>query len=153
MGDGMTEITIREERDPRFWQAVIDHPAVEHVKGGHDLVAADLVGRKDVRPIASENGGYIFVRLDVLARIYEIHAAYKPQGWGAEAHAALKLAIEAVDADVIVATETSDPHSRPPLSFGFRCAADFRPSPIGDVRSWVLTRDAWLSSDARRRMT
>lgn len=153
MGDGMSgQIAIREERSAAWWQSVIDHEAVSHIKQGHDLKAADLVRRVDVRPFASKSGGYIFVRLDVLGRVYELHAAYKPEGWGREAHQALKLALEVVDADVVLVTETANPQSRPPLSFGFRCGSDFRPSLIGEVRTWVLTRDAWAASVARRRM-
>lgn len=148
----MSSITIREENSPAFWQAILDHPAVAHVKHGHDVRAEAVIGRPEVSAFASAHGGYVCIRLDVLARVYEIHALYRPEGWGREACVALKLMLNALDADVILATETRDPMSRPPLSFGFRPASEFRPSLIGATRTWVLTRDAWRASQPYRRM-
>lgn len=151
MGDGMT--TIREEKSAAFWQRILDHPQVEHVKHGLDVPASVVLGQDAVRAFASDHGGYLAIRQGVLGRVYEIHALYLPEGRGKEACEALKLTLNQLDADVILATETRDPQSRPPLSFGFRPCAEFRPSLIGETRTWVLIRDAWRGSAPYRRMT
>jgi hypothetical protein len=153
-GSGQEQIvnSIRVERDPAFWREVFDHPEVGGVLRGYDVDIGPALAHDAVIPFASQHGGYLFVRLDVLSRVYEIHAAYTPEGRGREAHEALKEALETIKADVIVAMETDNPMSRPPLTFGFRAVGEFEPSPIGDVRTWVLTRDAWEASQARRRM-
>jgi hypothetical protein len=41
--------------------------------------------------------------------------------------------------------------SRPPRTFGFSQAGDWRETPIGAARMWVLTRAAWDASPAAKR--
>lgn len=143
---------IRVERDPEFWREVFEHPDVGHVLRGYSVDIGPAIAHAAVLPLASTHGGYLFVRLDILSRVWEIHAAYLPEGRGVEAHAALKESLTAVNADVVIAMETDNPMSRPPLSFGFRAVGEFSETPLGDMRTWVLTRDAWEASNARRRM-
>ena len=108
-------------------------------------------------PLASEHGGYIFLRLDSAGYACELHSLFKPEGWGREA---LLAGVEALGAvwllgfQLITTLESAgNRRSRPPLSFGFRLAADFRSSPAGSARLWALSRADWDSSPARRRHT
>lgn len=142
--------TIRVERDPEFWRSLLMDPANAAALRGIDPgVGIDLViGNPTVLPIASENGGYIFVQMDPYQRVWDLHAVYSPQGRGREAHDALKRALDLVSADLVLVFETEEPGSRPPASFGFRAASDG----ADGVRTWVLTREAWEASKARARM-
>lgn len=147
-------VIVREERDPAFWQRVILHPAVRHVAYGQDLDIAGIVGNPRILPFATEHGGVIFAQLDSLGRMYEMHRAYEPEGWGVEAYLGLVQALGALfrrGADVVVTYETEHPQSRKPRSFGFRPAGDFQPSTLGPARTWVLTREAFHQSPVWRR--
>jgi hypothetical protein len=130
---------IREDRSPTFWASVCEP--------GLDLA---FLASERVTPLRSDNGGYLFVNLDGLGRVWDLHAAFLPAGWGREASATLKAALEHLgDWQIITSAEVEDnPRSRPPLSFGFRPASGFS----GGFRSWFLTRSAWDQSPARRRM-
>lgn len=130
---------IRETRDPDFW--------AERCEPGLDL---GFLSSDRVTPLASENGGYFFVRIDGLGRVFDLHAAFKPAGWGKEASATLKASLRLLMGwQVISVSEVEDNwRSRPPRSFGFRPAGGFS----GGYRSWILTREAWEASPARRRM-
>jgi hypothetical protein len=151
---------IREERDAAFWTSVFEDPAVKpHVALGHQLDLAEVVGSAAVMPLASENGGFIFARLDGLGRVWELHTLFRPRAWGGRE--VVVSAIEAftlmfaTSADVIVTHEVEGwRRSRPPLSFRFAPAGPFGPAPaIGPaLRTWTLTRNAWDDSPARRRM-
>lgn len=123
--------------------------------GGPGFIEA-LVSAENVTPLRSANGGYLFARLDPLARIYELHALYRRAGWGWETNRALKSALAlmfARGAFVIVVSEVGgNPRSQPPRSFGFRPAGDFVPSHGFDLRTWTLSRAAWEASPACKRM-
>jgi hypothetical protein len=150
MGD-----SIRIERDPSFWRGILAHPDVRHVMRGIDPGAAlDAVILNDtVQPIANEHGGWLFVQMDPFGRVFDLHAAFTPEGCGREAVATLKRGIELTDADVYVVYEFEDePNSRPPLSFGFRQMGDGFHTFMGPAKCWVLTREAWEASPVRRRM-
>jgi hypothetical protein len=149
---------IREDRDPGFWQAVADHPAVKpHVGLGADLDCSEIVSNRAVTPLASAHGGYLFYRLDVLGRIQELHAMFTPEGWGREALSTLKEAVTemfARGADLIAVHEVEGNwRSRPPRSFGFRPCAEFAEAAgYGErMRTWSMSRSAWLASPAHRR--
>lgn len=130
---------IREERDPAFWRACCEP--------GLDL---GFLTSDRVTPLASANGGYFFVRIDGLGRVYDLHAAFKPAGWGKEASATLKASLRLLTGwqAISVSEVEGNWRSRPPRSFGFSPAGGFS----GGYRSWILTRDAWEASPARRRM-
>lgn len=128
---------IREDRDEAFWLRVAP-----------DL-APHVLQSPVVTPLRSDNGGYLFARIDALGAVYDLHAAFHPIGWGKEANATLKAALRLLERwQIITVSEVADnPRSRPPLSFGFRPAGGF----VDGYRSWVLTRAGWEASPARRR--
>lgn len=150
---------VREQRDPAFWQGVAEHAQVApHVflgKGPVDL--APIVTAPHVLPLASEHGGFLFVQLDQIGRIRELHTLYTPEGWGREVLKASKAAFDLVfqsGCQVVTTYEVEGWwRSRPPKSFGFQRAGDFRAVPsIGAALStWVLTVAAWEASPAHRR--
>jgi hypothetical protein len=145
---------IRDERSAAFWARISEHPAVKpHTK----LDPTDweaFLSRPDVRPLASANGGHLFAAMDCLGRAWELHSLFRPEAWGQEVNAALKAALGHLGPwDVIVTHEVADWwRSRPPRSYGFRVAGPFHASPIGEIRTWTLTRAAWEKSPVRRRM-
>lgn len=130
---------MTEDRSPAFWARVC----------GEDFNTGCLES-PFVHPFRTENGGYLLVQLDALGRVFDLHAAYLPEGFGREAHGALKACLAALQGwQLINATEVErNGSSRPPLSFGFRPAGPMS----GGYRTWCLTRAAWEQSPARRRM-
>lgn len=109
-----------------------------------------FVANPAVTPLATDDGGYLFVRMDPLARVFDLHAAFRPSGWGKVAAQALKASLRLLTGwDVVCATEVAGNwRSRPPRSFGFRPAGPM----AGGFRTWVLTRERWEASPARARM-
>lgn len=152
----MQSVSLSVNRDPAFWLAVSDHPVVAELMGRTFSVAEmqSVVGRPNVVPLASANGGFIFFGLDSSQRVYELHTLFRPEGWGREVHAAAKQAFNRMFAgpcEIIVTNQMAEnPHSQPPRSFGFRAPSGFAPSPFGDAKTWLLTRDAWVASPGGR---
>lgn len=102
-----------------------------------------------MRVLKGEHGGFFLAQIDPLGRVHELHAAFRPEGWGDEPGRLLKRFLAEDGWDVILATEVEGNwRSRPPKSFGFRPAGPF----AGQFRTWILTRAAWEQSPARRRM-
>jgi hypothetical protein len=130
---------VTPDRDPAFWAAVC----------GEDFNPACLESPY-VQPFRTENGGYLLVQLDALGRVYDLHAAYLPEGFGKEAHGALKGALSQLEGWQLINVSEVEGNgcSRPPLSFGFRPAGPMQ----GGFRTWFLSRAAWEQSPARRRM-
>ena len=151
MGD-----SIRIERDPAFWRGILAHPGVSHVMRGIDPGAAldAVILNSTVQPVASEHGGWLFVQMDPFGRVFDLHAAFTPEGLGREAVEALKYGLNTLDPDCCFVFEVDDePRSKPPLSFGFRKAGEPHMVPFfGMMTTWVLTREAWEASPVRRRM-
>jgi hypothetical protein len=150
---------IREERDPAFWTAVYEHPDVKpHVCLGRAVDLAPLLAHERVLPFRADHGGFLFVQLDGLGRVHELHTMFTPEGWGREALIAAKHAFAEVFArggQIVTTYEVrGNPRSQPPLSFRFERAGEFARCDAleADLRSWVLTRNAWEASPARRRM-
>ena len=144
-------------RDPAFWEAVIAHPDVgPNVTFGQEIDVAGLVQHPGVVPLASEHGGFVFVQLDALGRVWELHTAYRPEGWGREVLFAAKSAFTrmfADGADLITTHEVEGNwRSRPPKTFRFEPAGEFRQALGKHLRTWMLTRAAWEASPARQRM-
>ncbi|MDE2357286.1 MAG: hypothetical protein KGL69_11085 [Alphaproteobacteria bacterium] len=147
----MTAGALRIERDPAWWRAIAAHPDL-HATGPERI--GEIVGRPEVLPLAAAHGGYLFVRLDALGLTAELHSLFTPEGWGREAYEAGIAALGAiwlVGFQSVVTLEMADnPRSRPPRSFGFvRCGGDWKASPFGAARQWMLTRAAWEASPAR----
>jgi hypothetical protein len=146
---------IREERDPAFWCEIASHPDLAGALMGltpHQV--ADIATRPDILPLASDNGGYFFRRLDGLGMVLELHSLFRPAGWGREVAATGKQALVRVfrTAQVITTYEIhGNDHSRPPRSYGFVRAGDWQTTGAGTLRLWVLTRAAWEASPAFRR--
>jgi len=146
------------DRDPQFWIDVAEHPAVApHVLFGHSgLLIADVIRHPSVTAFSSEHGGYLFVKLDGLGRVYELHSLFTPEGWGREALATAKRAFAEImkTAALVVTYEVEGNwRSRPPKSFGFAPAGGSSDSPeLGlPIRTWVLTQEAWIASPVWRR--
>ncbi len=146
---------IRIERDPAFWTRVAAHPEVTPMLMGlpAEKVGA-LAGRPDMLPFASDHGGFLFGRLDALGFVCELHTLFTPEGWGREALTAGVQALEAVWAlgyqSILTFEVRANARSKPPRTFGFVQAADWRATPLGDLRLWTLTPTAWNASPARR---
>ncbi|MEO8927303.1 MAG: hypothetical protein ABI306_09080 [Caulobacteraceae bacterium] len=146
---------IREERDPAFWVEIASHPAVTGAIMGlrADQIAA-FAPNPAIIPLASDNGGFLFCRMDQIGLTLELHTLYRPAGWGREVATAGKEALQWVFRTYQVITTyemETNPQSRPPRSFGFVAAGEFQQTPVGSLRAWVLTRAAWESSPAHRR--
>ncbi len=146
---------IREERDGAFWRDIAAHPACAGAVMGLDPDAvAQAAGRAAVIPLASDNGGFIFCPMDGIGMVVELHTLYRPAGWGREVFRAAQEACEWVfrTHQLIVTYEMeTNPHSRPPRSFGFARAGEWQKTVVGSLRAWVLTRAAWEASAAHRR--
>ena len=147
--------SVREERDAGFWVDVLHHPQVSGALGELSTdVIAEIIGREATLPLASANGGFLFSGIDAFGRVVELHTAFKPDGRGREVHGAAKAAFRHVfglGRDLVVTYETTDNRmSKPPRTFGFRPSGEFRASPLGSMRTWFLSRDAWASSPAGR---
>lgn len=149
---------ISESRDVAFWTDVAEHPLVEpHVSLGQTISVRSLVNHPLVTPLRSERGGFFFVRLDGMGRLYDLHTLFRPEAWGTRE--IVNAAREAFDlmfsrgAQIISTNEVAgNRRSQPPKTFRFAPAGDFAPSPHGpDFRTWFLTKDAWENSPARRR--
>jgi hypothetical protein len=144
---------IRDERQAGFWIGISEHPQVKATTQLEPADWAAFLTRPDVRPYASSHGGHLFAAMDSLGRSWELHSLFTPEGWGREVNWALKEALKALgDWDVIVTHEVAGVwRSRPPLSYRFRPAGRFHGSWLGELRTWILTREAWESSPARAR--
>lgn len=144
-------MTVWEDRDAAFWNAVATHPEVApHVFLGREgLDLSDIVRHPSVQPLRSEHGGFLFCRLDGLGRVYELHTLYTPEGWGREVLTAAKAAFAQIfdaGAQLVTTYEVEGWwRSRPPRTFGFKPAGDFAPSNFGSLKTWFLTLDAWSS--------
>lgn len=147
---------IRLERDVAFWLDVASHPAVAGSIMGLDAqTVADCVLDTAFTPLASEHGGFLFCRRDGLGFVMELHTLYTPEGWGREVHTAAKQAFEWIfrASQLVMTFEVElNPRSQPPRSFGFIEAGEWQETSLGRLKAWVLTRNAWRSSPARRRM-
>lgn len=141
---------IRLDRSEAFWRPITDHPDIKHnldLGTGIDWLPT-VIQNPDVLPFASEHGGYFLHRLT--DGLWDLHAAYQPEGWGREANQTLKAVLGRLpNWQIVTASEVGGNwRSRPPKSFGFRPAGPFE----GWSRTWFLTRTAWEASPARRRM-
>jgi hypothetical protein len=145
--------TIFVERDYAPWHAVMQRPEVMAGVGEFDLGA--VLAHPSVTPVWCGHGGFLFHALDHLGFVYDLHAMFAPEGWGKHVTKSLFAALNAMfdkGARLITVSEIEGLlTSRPPLSFGFRPIGEFRSTPMGNARSWVLTQDAWTSSPAFKR--
>lgn len=146
-----------DARDADFWSTVASHPEVApHVTLGQSVDVGRLVQHPLVEPYRYDHGGFLLVRLDSLGRCYELHTLFTPEAWGRAVNVAAKDMFRKVfrHADVVMTHEVEGWwRSRPPKSFGFSRASDFRAAPYGVALStWVLTKAAWEASPAARKV-
>ena len=147
---------IRIERNSDWWTAVGSHPAVRlALMGLEPEVVGATAARPDVLPLAAEHGGFLVCKADVMGFVAELHTLFTPEGWGREV---VLAGIEGINLvwlagyQVLTTFEVqSNPRSRPAKTFGFVQAGPWRDSPIGVIRQWVLTREAWEASPASKR--
>lgn len=148
---------LRIERDPHFWTEVASHPALATALYGlPPAFIGQIVQNPRLTPLAAQHGGVFVSPLDAVGFLYEVHAMFTPEGWGREAYEAsaeTAMALFASGAQVISSLEIRDnARSRPPRSFGSVPVGDWRETQIGEGRCWILTRDAWEGSPARKRL-
>lgn len=141
---------VQVNRSEAFWRPIIDHPDIRRhldLGTGIDWLPA-ILENPNVLPIATDHGGYFFHALT--HGLWDLHAAFTPDGWGKTANRALKASLGLLGPwQIVTASEVGGNwRSRPPKSFGFRPAGPFE----GWSRTWFLTRTAWEASPARRRM-
>lgn len=145
---------IREDRDPGFWVGIASHPGLAHVRAGQDpSLMAYAVQQPRVVPLRAEHGGFVFLPADSFGRAYELHTLFTPDRPRREPFDAAREAFDHMfgRCDLILTHQTPHPQSLPPKTFRFAPLGDFHDTPHGPVRLWMLTRDAWLGSPARRR--
>ncbi|HWE98690.1 MAG TPA: hypothetical protein VG248_02735 [Caulobacteraceae bacterium] len=147
---------LRIERDPAFWTAIASHPACAGALLGVDPeMVGKLAGAPGVLPLAAKHGGFMFVRLDPLGFVAELHTLFTPEGWGREVHDAAAQAMGAVwlaGYALITACEAqANPLSQPPRSFGFRPAGPFKTGKLGAFRPWAVSLEDWKLSPAGKR--
>lgn len=148
---------IRIERDPEWWVAIASHPALAGaLMGLRPEALAPLIALDGMMPVAAEHGGFLFAQLDGLGFVRELHTLFTPEGWGREVAAAGKQALGMLfdgPCRALTTVETAEnPASRPPRSFGFQQIGDWSETTVGEARPWLLTKEAWTASPARRRM-
>jgi hypothetical protein len=153
-------MSIAINRDVGFWLAVLQHPAVARntVVSGREADLAIMLADPKMHPLASEHGGMFLFQRDPFGRVFELHTAFVPEGWGREALFTGLAVAERMflrGAELIFTVEVANnPKSRPPLSFGWQVAGPFAFASelAAEARTWVLTHKAWSASPARSRM-
>lgn len=156
-------IRIRFERDPAFWTWVASHEEVLATIYGQDpsFIGA-LAENPLVTPLAAQHGGYLLTQLDAFGFTVEAHSLFTRPGWGREAVLAARdtlafafgvAPLPGTDlmmprpVQVVVTQEVrGNLRSRPWKGIGFARAGDWRATPYGDMRAWVLTREAWIAA-------
>ncbi|MHB8529189.1 MAG: hypothetical protein ACYC8V_06720 [Caulobacteraceae bacterium] len=147
---------IRIERDPAWWSTIAAHPAVAGaIHGLTPAAIGELATRPGMIPMAAEHGGFLFAAMDGFGFIAELHTLFTPEGWGREAMEAGREALQLLFSGPCQAVATyeveANRRSRPPVSFGFTRAGEFRETAFGSLRLWILTRGAWEASPAHER--
>lgn len=144
-------------RDADFWDSVANHPEVApFVFMGADKVSlAGLVESDGCLPLASENGGLLFVKMDLVGLVRELHTMYRPEGWGREvAKNAPIFMDEAFKHCSLITTHEQEGRwrTRPPKSHGWKPAGDYKDCGLRyKLKLWILTKEAWYASPVGRR--
>lgn len=138
--------------DLAFWIDVASHPEVRHVLNGFDPSAIEVLLQPPNIALRYEHGGFIFKPIDSFWRVYELHTLFRPEGWGKPVFHSARHAFETMFGvcDLIVTHETRHPQSKPPKTFRFHPVGDFTETAYGEARLWMLTKDAWYASPARK---
>lgn len=145
-------------RNVAFWDDVASHPEVApHIFLGMEPQSLSILVDDDRNLcLASENGGCIFVSLDHLGQVWEMHTMYKPEGWGREVARAGKAFIAKVfECGSVILTYEQEGNWRsvPPKSHGWKAAADYCAVGLPKrLKMWILTREAWSNAPVNRRL-
>lgn len=145
-------------RDVEFWDSVARHPEVApNIFCGMDILSlSPLIDDERNKPFASEHGGVIFVSVDHLGMVWEMHTLYTPEGWGREiATNARIFASEIFKAASMLITHEQEENWRtsPPKSHGWRPAGEYKDVGLPKrLKLWTLTREAWVASPVGRKM-
>jgi hypothetical protein len=147
---------VRIERSLDFWLPVFQAPECQPAHCGLEIKEDALeafITNPWVRPIAGQNGGYLFVKKDDYGLIWELHSLFKRPGWGREAAAVGKQALKLMFADGMHLLFTYEIKGlpTPPISYGWEKASEeYARTSIGEGRIWLLTKAAWEQSPAHR---
>jgi hypothetical protein len=145
-------------RDVEFWDDVARHHQVSPsvFMGLAQVSTAPLVRDERNLPLASQNGGLIFVASDSLGFSMELHTLYRPEGWGREVTEHARECFREVMKTVSLVTtfeQEGEKQTRPPLSYGWRSAGDFMAVGLPKrLKLWILTREAWVASPVGRKL-
>lgn len=145
-------------RDVDFWDSVARHPEVApHIFCGLDILSlSPLIDDERNRPFASKHGGVIFVSVDHLGMVWEMHTLYTPEGWGREVAVNGKGFVQELfkEASMILTHEQEDNwRTVPPKSHGWKAAGDYTEAGLPKrLKLWILTREAWFASPVGRKM-
>ena len=144
-------------RDVAFWDRIARHPEVApHIfMGCEPETLAPLVLNPKARPYASEHGGVIFLPVDHLGFVVEMHTLFTPEGWGREvALFGKRVMPDILQTASLILTHEQDGRwqSRPPRSHGWKASGDFKDVGMPRrLRLWALSREAWLASPVGRK--
>jgi hypothetical protein len=145
-----------EQRDEAFWRGIFTDPDVAPALFGRSPDAVlEMISHPGVLPLATKNGGLLFISRDAFGKVFELHSAYKRAGWGREVLFAAKAAFTRLfeSGALVVFTQecVGNWRTRPPLSFGFRPCGEPFENDIGAFRLWMLTQEAWAASHGSRK--
>lgn len=146
-------------RDASFWDEIAQHPEVSpHVfMGRKPDTLSPIVEHPGVLPLSSQNGGLLFIGIDPLGMVRELHTMYRPEGWGREVAVNSKAFIaQAFEECSLITTNEQEGYwrSQPPKCQGWVSSGDFREVGLGKrLRLWVLTKEAFFASAVGRKMT
>lgn len=147
-------MTPREDRTLDFWWPVFSAPECQAAHCGLALdprQIQQMIENETVYPLAGVNGGYLFIKRDPFGTVYELHSLFTKPGWGREAAAIGKASLRIMwerGMQVLFAAEIAG-LATPPRSYGWKLAAkEFRETPFGATRTWILTRAMWETSPA-----
>lgn len=139
-------------RNVKFWDAVAQHESVAPFvfMGTEKQSLAPLIECEKNIPCASTTGGILFVQMDHLGLIFEMHTMFLPDGWGREVAMFGACALNRVfeKAQMVVTYEQEDHwRSRPPKSHRWKSAGSFVDHGLPKrLKMWYLTKEDWLSS-------
>ncbi len=140
-----------------FWDKVAFHPQVApHVFVGQEPESlGPLILNPMAKPYASDHGGVIFLPVDFLGFVFEMHTLFTPEGWGREVASFGKRVMPDIlqTASLILTHEQEGCwQSRPPRSHGWRACGEFKDVGMPcRLRLWELSREAWVASPVGRK--
>lgn len=147
---------IREERDPAFWNALVDDPETRARSGpaGASADLGPLVQHPAVIPLAGPHGGFIFAPFDT--QRYELHTLIGPEGRGkcvlplfADAARVLFTTTDALEI-VTKTAATNRAASIMARRAGFRVLFERQGAAWdgSDMTFYALSLDEWMMRDA-----